>query len=279
MRARTHSVLSVWPAALLMTAISLAGCGDTGSGGEYRDYREVRSTKSEQLPVITPGEPSGSEVAGSGGGTRQDSRSGADAAEPVPESEPTPVPAVSPPPASEDPAVANAGIPEDRSQDLQAETGKRVVAQAAKREVRLLVPTRSFQTDRETRSLRVSYDDLDLLKILNMEPVPADAAEHFPDWLRSLDGKQVRIRGYMYPTYQATGLTGFLIARDNGICCFVRQPKVYDIMSVRLAEGETTDYIEGRPFDVVGIFHIDPLIEDDELLQLYRIDDARVVDH
>ena len=113
---------------------------------------------------------------------------------------------------------------------------------------------------------------------LNMEPVPTDAADYFPEWLQALSGKQIRIRGFMFPAYQSTGLKGFSFARDNDICCFVRTPKIYDMFVVKLAEGQTTDYILNRPFDVVGTFHIDPLVEDGELLQLYRIDEARVID-
>ena len=81
----------------------------------------------------------------------------------------------------------------------------------------------------------------------------------------------------MYPTFVATGLTGFTLARDNGICCFVRQPKIYDIIAVVMADGETTDYIANRPFDVEGIFRIDPQADDKDLSRLYRIEQARVL--
>lgn len=145
------------------------------------------------------------------------------------------------------------------------------------REIQLLVPQKRFRRERPSEAVRVSYDDIDLLKVLNMEPVPADAVEHFPEWLKSLDGKLVRIRGFMFPTFVATGLTEFALARDNGICCFVRQPKIYDIMNVQLAEGETTDYIANRPFDVEGIFRIDPDSDQPQLSRLYRIEQARVL--
>ena len=142
-------------------------------------------------------------------------------------------------------------------------------------EIKLLIAEKRFRE--EDNSLRVSYDDIDLLKILNMQPVPVDADRHFPEWLRGLDGKKIRIRGFMYPTFEATGLTRFSLARDNGICCFVRQPKVYDIIGVDLIEGETTDYIDGKPFDVEGVFQIAPEADDTELYQLYRIADATVL--
>ncbi|MEI7698740.1 MAG: hypothetical protein WCK86_03020 [Planctomycetia bacterium] len=148
---------------------------------------------------------------------------------------------------------------------------------AEPRAIQLLIPQKRFRRERPGTSLRVSYDDIDLLKVLNMEPVPPNAPEHFPQWLKELDGKTVRIRGFMYPTFVATGLTGFTLARDNGICCFVRQPKIYDIIAVVMADGETTDYIANRPFDVEGIFRIDPQADDKDLSRLYRIEQARVL--
>ncbi|MEZ6060578.1 MAG: hypothetical protein R3C19_09470 [Planctomycetaceae bacterium] len=145
------------------------------------------------------------------------------------------------------------------------------------REMKLLIPEKHFRTEGDAGALRLSYDDIDLLKVLNMEPVPVDAAEHFPEWLNDLDGTPVRIRGFMYPTYQATGLTAFTMARDNGICCFVRKPKIYDIIGIRLAEGEETDYIEGKPFDVEGVFRIVPEADETALYRLYCIEDGRIL--
>jgi hypothetical protein len=98
-----------------------------------------------------------------------------------------------------------------------------------------------------------------------------------PDWLKHLDGRRIRIRGFMYPTEVESGIKHFMLARDNQICCFGRNPKIYDLFWVHLREGETTDYILGRPFDVVGVFHIQPIIEDGTIYQLYVMDDAVVI--
>lgn len=151
-------------------------------------------------------------------------------------------------------------------------------ADAPPREIQLLVPTRDFRKEGPQGALRVSYDDLDLLKVLNMDPVPLDAVAHFPDWLKSLDGQIIRVRGFMYPTFEASGIERFVLARDNQICCFGRDPKVYDLIEVELKPGVTTDYIQNRPFDVVGRFHIDLAAEKGKLLGLYRLEDARVID-
>lgn len=146
------------------------------------------------------------------------------------------------------------------------------------RKIELLIPEKRLRKERGTLAVRVSFDDIDLLKVLNMEPVPVDAVEYFPEWLKALDGKPVRIRGYMYPTFESTGLKSFAFVRDTGICCFQRKPKIYDIIGITMAEGVTADYMELRPFDVEGIFHIDPQVDANDLSRLYHIDNARVLE-
>ena len=82
----------------------------------------------------------------------------------------------------------------------------------------------------------------------------------------------------MYPAFKDTGLTAFLIARDTEQCCFGTFAKVYDRFLVRMRKDVTTDYFLLRPFDVVGVLHIDPRADEDgELYQMYRIDDAVVI--
>ena len=146
------------------------------------------------------------------------------------------------------------------------------------REVKLLVKERKFQVEGPDKAIRVSYDDIDLLKVLNMEPVTADAPKLMPVWLKELDGRRIRIRGFMFPQFQETGIPAFLMARDNQICCFGGEAKIYDLFPVFMRKGVTTDYILNRPFDVVGVFHIDTIVDEGELYQLYRIDDAVVID-
>ncbi len=147
-----------------------------------------------------------------------------------------------------------------------------------KRDPKLLIPEKTFRKEGKEGAFRVSFDDIDLLKVLNMEPVPENAVEMFPDWLSRLNGKRVRIRGFMFPTMSQKGITYFQLVRDNEICCFGRTPKIYDRISTVLKKGEATDYIQGRPFDVVGTLRIDPIYIDGEWLQLYLLEDALVID-
>lgn len=145
------------------------------------------------------------------------------------------------------------------------------------REIKLLIKDRSFKTEGPEGALRLTYDDTNLLQILNMDPVPADAADHLPKWMTDLVGKRIRIRGFMFPSFQETGLRVFVLVRDNQECCFGPKAKIYDHVLVRMRKGQTTDYIQGRPFDVAGIFRIEPSADDGQLYEFYRLDDAIVI--
>jgi len=152
-------------------------------------------------------------------------------------------------------------------------------AAAEPRKVEVLIPEKSFRADPASKALRVSYDDLDLLKVINMEPVTADAVDHMPQWLKGLSGQRIKIRGFMYPTFETEGIERFVLARDNQICCFGRDPKIYDLVQIDMRAGKTTNYIPAtRAFDVVGRLKIDMVAEDGKPLGLYYLEDAEVID-
>lgn len=143
------------------------------------------------------------------------------------------------------------------------------------RKINLLVQQKQFETG-EDNCLSIKFDDIDLLKVLNMDPVPIDAVKYFPEWLKQLDGKRVRIRGFMYPTFESVGIKEFTLTTSRSICNFVRQPKVYECVSVKLNRGNTTFYEEGH-VEVEGIFKIKPDGDGDGLWRLFEIADARIV--
>ncbi|MFQ5730607.1 MAG: hypothetical protein ACE5KM_01500 [Planctomycetaceae bacterium] len=148
---------------------------------------------------------------------------------------------------------------------------------ASGRVPRVLIARKTFQVEGPEGAVRVTYDDIDLLKVLNMDPVTPAAPKMMPAWLKNLSGKKVRIRGFMSPAFQQTGITNFLMGRDNKACCFPGRAKVYDLFPVKLRKGVTTNYIQNRPFDVVGTFYVKPWIEDGRVYQVYQLEDAVVV--
>ncbi len=100
---------------------------------------------------------------------------------------------------------------------------------AEPRELELLVPDRTF-----------SRAEDGTLRVVVRRSGPAQGAERgagpartwsitCPDWLRELDGQPITLRGFMYPTY-ADPVRAFMLARDNQICCFGRNPKPYDLV-------------------------------------------------
>jgi hypothetical protein len=94
--------------------------------------------------------------------------------------------------------------------------------------------------------MRISYDLL--------QPTPG---ESIPRSAKELDGKDVFIKGYMYPGSQTTGIREFVLCRDNGTCCFGGQPKLTDMIQVKLEEPLALDYHTGLR-QVAGKFRVEP---------------------
>lgn len=132
--------------------------------------------------------------------------------------------------------------------------------------------------DAPAHVIRLSYDDLDLEKLIGIGAMTAEATDKIPDSIKRLQGKEVVLRGFMKPPRISTDLPQFVQVRDTGMCCFGPIARIYHATIVTLKDGTTTDYIERTPFDVVGTFRIDTLqTEDGDLVGLYFLDNARVV--
>lgn len=282
------------PVALLLTAIAfvLAGC----TGGQPDEYRVY--SPDDDGPAAAP-----SQVA-----VAPETETETESPEAVAVADEGAAAEIDDPPAGEpgDTAIASTADATDTTENPTAATGRpagnpglaltpeqqaeldAIVAAAAAapaepaepRETKLLIPEKTFRTEGPEGALRVSYDDLDLLKVLNMEPVIATAPELFPSWLKELDGKRIRLRGYMRPDVLAEDLPFFILARDTQACCFGPNTKAYDIIPTIMRKGVTTDYIHLQPFDLVGNFHINvemDLDDPNKVEFLYYIDDAILI--
>jgi hypothetical protein len=90
----------------------------------------------------------------------------------------------------------------------------------------------NYATELREGYLRIGYD---LLQPESDPPegVPVDP----PASARALDGKKVFIKGYAYSPNSggyATGIKEFMLVRDRGDCCFGGEPKITDMIYVRL---------------------------------------------
>lgn len=142
-----------------------------------------------------------------------------------------------------------------------------------------LAKERKFKVEGPDGALRITYDDLDVKKLLNYDNVIPGTDEKLPSWVKALNGKTIRLRGYMKPGFQSEDITQFVLARDTGACCFGPKPRIDYLILVELAPGKTTPLLPLRPFDVVGKFRIElSQLDDGTIYSLYFIDQATLID-
>jgi hypothetical protein len=128
-------------------------------------------------------------------------------------------------------------------------------------------PRRSASTPRE-----VTFDDIKL----DMEKGAPFNRGLLPKRVTTLAGERIRIRGYILPSFQQTGLTQFVLVRDNQECCFGPGAALHDCIVVRMVPGKTTSF-SIRPVAVAGTFRIDELkAPDGTHLAIYAMDGEEV---
>ena len=90
--------------------------------------------------------------------------------------------------------------------------------------------------------------------------------------IKKLEGKPVRIRGYILPSFQASGIKQFVLVRDNMECCFGPGAALFDCILVEMVSGKTTDYTV-KPVTVEGTFTIKEFKGlDGKHLAIYHLD-------
>lgn len=89
---------------------------------------------------------------------------------------------------------------------------------------------------------------------------PDDPPHAIPESALLMDGRDVLLKGYMYPGKQQRGITQFLLVRDQGDCCFGGSPKITDRVLVQLrdpARPEGIDFTQ-RLKKIAGRFAVRP---------------------
>ncbi len=140
------------------------------------------------------------------------------------------------------------------------------------------VPPNSLKRDEESGALKLSFADLNLQTILGITTVTEEDTKRLPHGLKALDGKRVRIGGYMYPTFEESGFERFVLDASGRFMNFGSNPKAYELLAVELVPGTTTSYpTTFRPIEVIGTFRLDPIFEDGKVAGLYFLENAAVV--
>ena len=82
--------------------------------------------------------------------------------------------------------------------------------------------------------------------------------------------QKVFLKGFMWQTKQADGISSFVFLKDNGECCFGGEPKPYDMMVVTLTGEQTTKAYTGSMVAVAGTLHANVNAGEDE--PVYTVD-------
>ncbi|MFM1903810.1 MAG: hypothetical protein RLZZ440_1710 [Planctomycetota bacterium] len=118
----------------------------------------------------------------------------------------------------------------------------------------------------------ISFDDIKL----EMGKGDPFNRKLLPESVEALAGRTVRIRGYILPSFQQTGLTQFVLVRDNQECCFGPGAALHDCIVVRMRPGKTAEF-SIRPVAVAGTFRIDELrAPDGTHLAIYALEGDEV---
>jgi hypothetical protein len=94
--------------------------------------------------------------------------------------------------------------------------------------------------------------------------------------IEKLTNTKVRLRGYILPSFQQSGLTQFVLVRDNMQCCFGPGAALYDCVVVQMEPGKTAEFTS-HPVAVDGVFSIQEIRgSENKCLAIYHLDADRV---
>lgn len=101
----------------------------------------------------------------------------------------------------------------------------------------------------------ITFDDLKF----DIEKDEAFDEKKLNDSLRFLDGRKVKLRGYILPStlFKETDISEFVLVRDNQECCFGPGAALFDCVMIEMVGDATTDFVT-RPVTVEGKFIFDP---------------------
>jgi hypothetical protein len=124
----------------------------------------------------------------------------------------------------------------------------------------------------ETPIREITFDDI---KLEMQKGEPFEPGRLTPR-VRELERQRVRIRGYILPSFQQSGLTQFVLVRDNQECCFGPGAALHDCVVVRMRPGRSAEF-SIRPVAVVGLFRVEELRgPDGRHLAIYALDGEQV---
>jgi hypothetical protein len=78
-----------------------------------------------------------------------------------------------------------------------------------------------------------------------------------PENVKRLDGRKVRIIGFMYPLQEGANIQNFCLLRSTQTCCYGPKPQYNQYIFVEMVK--PTQFHRLNPVSCVGSFRVDPL--------------------
>lgn len=110
-----------------------------------------------------------------------------------------------------------------------------------------------------------------------LQPEEGVLGQTTPPFAQSVHGKDVFIKGYIYPGPRVKGIKTFLLVRDKGDCCFGGDPTITDRIQVTLDDSRRLTFTD-RKVKVWGSFRLEELanaVHAEKGGVYYHIDNAR----
>ena len=128
-------------------------------------------------------------------------------------------------------------------------------------------------------AVQAQQPDKNRLKDISFDTIKFEIAKDAPfkrDMLTkeivALEGQLVRIRGYMLPSFQQSGIKKFVLVRDNMECCFGPGAALYDCVIIEMKGAASAEFTV-RPIAVEGVFKVSEFKgPDGKHLAIYHID-------
>jgi len=117
-------------------------------------------------------------------------------------------------------------------------------------------PVKKVARARDLPTRDVTFDDIQF----EMEKGTPFERSMLTPGIEELVGRTIRIRGYMLPSFQQTGITQFVLVRDNMECCFGPGAALYDCIMVEMQAGASADF-SVRPMSVEGTFTVNEVLD------------------
>ena len=187
--------------------------------------------------------------------------------------------------------AAEADVGEEEAAEAPVDDGEQTLKESFKETPVDSPPGEKVISDAESERLNLSGQTVDdsLTRAadgkfdITFDHIKFDIPEDEPyspsmltEQVRRLDGEDVKLRGYIRPSFKQRGLKNFIFVRDDKECCFGPGAALFDCVVVKLAKDQTTDYTV-RPVAVTGKFVLKEYKgPDGNVWAIYRIKDAAV---